>query len=140
MTGPASLRKNERGGAAVEFAIICPVLVLFIAAIVQLAGVFMADARLGHAVAEGARFATIHPRPTDEQIIARVSAQAKGLKQSALSAPRITHGASDGAEFVDIVMSYSVPINFVMIATPPVTVTETRRAFIYPQAEAPSGQ
>ena len=55
-----ALRSNERGAAAVEFALSVPVLVSMIWGIFQLALLFEANAGIQHALGEGARYATLY--------------------------------------------------------------------------------
>jgi Flp pilus assembly protein TadG len=126
------LRRNDEGVATIEFALVIPGLVLFVVGIAQLGILFMANAGLRNAVAEGARFATIHPRPTDTQIRTRIIDSDFGLEAANLTTPAITHGTSDGAEYIDISVTYSVPLDFIFFSLPPVSLTESRRAFVYP--------
>lgn len=126
------VRGHAGGAAAVEFALILPALVLLIVGIAQLGALFMANAGLRNAVAEGARYATIYPRPTDTQIRERITRARFGLDPANIVSPSISYGVSFGAHYADISMSYSVPMNFVFFTLPPVTLTETRRAFIQP--------
>ena len=133
MSGPGrSLRGDSRGAAALEFALVVPALVLFVIGIAQLGILFMANAGLRNAVAEGARYATIYPRPTDEQIRQRITDTRFGLRPENVSNVTITHGISGGSNYADISMSYQVPLNFVLFTVRPVTLTERRRAFIQP--------
>ena len=126
------LRSGETGAAAIEFALAMPVLVLMIVGVAQLGVLFLANAGLRSAVAEGARFATIHPRPSTAQITDRINASRFGLDPANLTAPVITYGASAGTNYAEIRMTYRVPMEFVFFSLPPVTLTETRRAFVYP--------
>jgi Flp pilus assembly protein TadG len=50
-----------------------PALVVFVVGIAELGILFMANAGLRNAVAEGARYATIYPRPSDAQIRQRIT-------------------------------------------------------------------
>ncbi len=52
-------RHRERGAAAVEFALVLPVLVLFVFGIVDLGRAFMDQAILTNAAREGTRYATV---------------------------------------------------------------------------------
>jgi Flp pilus assembly protein TadG len=130
------LRLNERGAAALEFAILAPALILMIVGIGQIGILFHANAGLRNAVAEGARFATIYPRPDDEDIIARITSSEFGLVTANMTTPTITHGTDAGVDYVDITMSYNVPLNFVFFEAPAVTLSETRRAYINPPTPA----
>ena len=126
------LRLNERGAAALEFALALPALVLMIVGIGQLGILYMANAGLRNAVAEGARFATIYPRPSDTAIRTRITGSEFGLIPANMTTPSITHGVDAGTNYVDISVSYTVPLNFVFFTAPPVTLTESRRAYINP--------
>lgn len=126
------LRRSEAGAAAVEFALLAPALILMIIGIAQLGILFMSNAGLRNALAEGARYATIYPRPTDAQIQQRITDRRFGLKPANVTTYPIVHGTSNGANYADIKLSYSVPLNFIFFNLPPVTLTETRRAFIQP--------
>lgn len=125
------LARDGRGAAAVEFGILAPVLILMIVGIAQFGILFMANAGLRHAVGEAARHATIYPRPSDEQILAVLQDRRFGLDAARLGTPRITHGVSDGANYAEIELSYSVPLDFIFFTGPEVTLTETRRAFVH---------
>ena len=125
------LRGSERGAAALEFALVTPALVLFIIGIAQLGILFMASAGLRNAVAEGARFATTHPRPNETQIRARIASSRFGLNASNLSTVTISYGVSDSANYADITATYRVVPDFIFFRLPAVTLTETRRAFIH---------
>lgn len=125
------LRDSEKGAAVVEFAIVAPVLLSFIFGIAQLGVLFMANAGLRSSVAEGARLASIYPRPSDAAILARVNERRVGMTAQYVTGPTITHGTANGASFVDISMSYAVPLDFIFFETSPVTLTETRRVFTY---------
>ena len=132
MRFPARLRRDRRGVAAMEFALISPALILMIIGIGQLGVLFMANAGLRNAVAEGARYATIWPRPSDDAIRTRITSSKFGLQTAHLSTPSVTHGVSSGANYVDITVTYAVPLDFVFFTAPTVTLSETRRAFVQP--------
>ena len=127
------LLQNEKGASAVEFVLAFPVLMIFIIGILQLGVLFSANAGLRQAVEEGARLATIFPIPDDTeidaQITARVSNSKFGLVASRITGPTVAHGTSNGVNFVDVSMSYSVPLDFVLFTTAPVTLSYTRRAY-----------
>lgn len=128
------LAKEERGAAAIEFGIIAPVLLLMLFGLLQLGVMFNAQAGLKNAVAEGARYATIYPNPTDTQIRDRITDRRFGMQPALIVGPTIARGNNGGPDgnvkYVDITMSYSVPMNFVFFQLPAVQITETRRAYI----------
>jgi Flp pilus assembly protein TadG len=132
------LKRDQRGISAVEFGLIAPVLIGLIIGVGQMGILFEAQAGLRHAVQEGARYATIYVynssgvamRPTNAQIIAKVNASKYGLNSSYVTGPSITSGTSNGATYLDITMSYAVPLDFVFYHPPAITLTETRRAYV----------
>jgi Flp pilus assembly protein TadG len=128
------LRRSERGSGAVEFALIAPMLCTIIIGVAELGGLFYANAGLKSAVAEGARYATLHPRPTDVQIKAKIADRKFGLDPTKLSNPVITTGTVDKRQYIEITMSYDVPLDFLFFETPPVTMVERRRVFVHPLA------
>ena len=126
------LFRDQRGAGAVEFAIIAPVLFAMLIGMAQLGILYFANAGLKNAVGEGARYATLFPRPTDAQIIARINAKKYGLTASRITGPTIVSGTSNGATYADITMSYSAPIDFIFYEIGPITITQTRRVWTQP--------
>jgi Flp pilus assembly protein TadG len=125
--------REDRGVGALEFALVLPALVVIIAGITQLGILYMANAGLRHALAEGARYATIWPRPTDTQIRDLIVSERFGLAGGGtVTTPAITHGESDGADYVDISASYTLDLNFVFFTVDDITLTDSRRVYIHP--------
>ena len=124
-----SLARAKRGAAAVEFALITPPLVLMLIGILQLGILYGANAGLEHAVAEGARFATISPSPSNDAIEERVTDKEFALRSDRLIGPTVSRGVADGTNYVDVSMSYDVPLDFVLFEGPTIRLTETRRAY-----------
>lgn len=128
----AVLRKlitESRGAAVVEFALSASIIIGLLIGITQIGILFMASAGLRQAVGEGARFATIFPTPDDPAIIAKVNAKKFGLNSAYITGPTVTRGTDNGVSYVEVSMSYAVPLNFVFYSKPTVTLTATRRAF-----------
>ena len=125
------LLKDQRGASAIEFALSATILIVLLIGLVQVGMLFMANAGLQHAVGEGARLATISPTPSDSAIIARINAKRFGLDSANVTGPTISHGTDNGAPYAQVTMSYSTQLDLIFFTTPPVTLTETRRAFTY---------
>lgn len=125
---------DSRGASAIEFALAAPVVVLFLVGLAQLGILFMANAGLRNAVAEGARLATLYPLPSDQQLSQRMRDARFGLQDANMSQPTIVHGTINGANYVDITIQYTVPLNFAFFRPAPVTLVQTRRAFVTPAA------
>lgn len=123
-------RRCARGSVAAEFALALPVLVLFLAGVAQLGVLFAANAGLQQAVGEGARLATIYPRPSDATITARIQKASFALNSAYLSTPTLTHGQSNGVSYVDISLTYRPTLNFIFFRGPTISITRSRRAYL----------
>ena len=126
------LLRSDRGIGAVEFALIAPVICAFIVGVAQLGMLFFANAGLQSAVAEGARLATIFPRPSNELIIQRITDQRFGLDPAYITAPTVNDFEVNGRDYKEISMRYQVPLDFIFFQTSPVTLVANRRVFVYP--------
>jgi Flp pilus assembly protein TadG len=71
-TKPRRLAKNRRGVAAVEFAMIAPIMMLFTFGLVEMGRFMLVKEAATHATREGARIA-VRPFATDDEIITRVN-------------------------------------------------------------------
>jgi Flp pilus assembly protein TadG len=129
-----SLRRDKKGVGALEFALILPLLLLMIVGIAQMGIMYFANAGLRNLVSEGARFASISPRPTDAAIKARINQGGFGLNSAQLKAPVVTYGNTGGHQWADISVSYTVHLNFIFWSPAPFDITSSRRVFIYPAA------
>jgi Flp pilus assembly protein TadG len=127
-------RRDRRGVSAVEFALVSPIFILLIVGAVQMGHLFYAHAGLRNAVSEGARYATIHPRPSSEQVVQRIRANREPLEAGRYSDPTVSFNqdAATGAWYADIAMSYSLGLNFVLFHAP-VTLNYSRRAYVHPE-------
>lgn len=122
--------RDERGATALEFAFAAPLLLIFLFVTFELGVVFFADAGLKSAIGEAARFSTLHPTPTDSQIKATFDQRKFGLTKGNLGAPQVTRGTTSDRAYVDISVSYSLTIDPLLIPAIPVTLVESRRAYI----------
>jgi Flp pilus assembly protein TadG len=125
----ARLARCRSGATAAEFAIVAPILIIAIFATFQFGTLFFANAGLQNAVGEGARLATLWPRRTQSQIAAEIQAAQFGLNPQNLATPQFTYGQAGGQDFVDITMTYTVDLDFLMFKVEDVTLQETRRAY-----------
>lgn len=137
MTGTAKLAHDCRGTSAIEFALVAPLLITILLGLLQVGILFNANAGLRNAVAEGARFATTFPAPSNDQIIARTTGARFGLKPTSIVGPIVTRGEEATSsqanapkiKFVEVTMSYATKLDFVFFAGPTVTLKDTRRAY-----------
>ncbi len=89
MTMMKLLRRDQRGAAAIEFALSVPVLITMVYGIFQVGLLYEANAGMQHALGEGARLASVYDRnttnhvPTDDAIKANVWDDNFGVNASA---------------------------------------------------------
>lgn len=125
------LKRDERGVAVIEIAIVLPVLILFIYGIFQIGILYQANAGMQHALGEGARYATLClspdpcENPTAEQVRTRVQSKVFGTEPGTFNVPTPT--TSNG--MMTLTVNYSQPMNFLFFPGP--TVTMTRKKVVY---------
>ena len=126
MSRLTTLRRNEQGAAAIEFAIAVPILILMIYGIFRLGLLFQANAGMQHALGEGARFATIFPTPTDTQIQTKMNARLFGSGYGSFTVAEPV----DGAGFKTLTVTYTTPMDFLLVPGPTVTITRTKKVYV----------
>ena len=124
------LLRDRRGAAALEFAFAAPILFGFIIGIAQLGILFFANSGLKSSVGEGARYATIYPKPSNAEIANRITSRRFGLDPAYLMGPTVADCKVGERACLDIEMKYAAPIDFLFFQTPPVTLVERRRVFV----------
>lgn len=134
----ARLAHDRRGVSVVEFALIAPIFILMIVAVTQFGALYYAHSSLRNAVSEGARYATIHPRPTAAQVIARIKANRATGNNGTFSEPTVSYArdTTSGHWYATIGMTYTTSIDFLFFRWPSLTLDYSRRAYVY--AETPS--
>lgn len=130
MKRDAPLHRDQSGSAVIEFALAVPVLFLFIIGIIQLGLLFSAYAGMGNAVNEAARYATISPTPTDDEIVARLNQRKFMLQAATTTVAAPVRGTVGDVSYIDLSMTYQAPLNFIFFSTPPITLQQTRRAYL----------
>jgi Flp pilus assembly protein TadG len=118
----------------VEFALIAPVLFGMIIAIAQVGMLFRADAGLRNALDDGARLASLSPKPANARITERILERRFGMDPARFVGPTYTSGTSNGAPFLEITVTYNAQLDFAFFKWGSVPLTKTRR--IYTQAAA----
>lgn len=120
--------RDQRGAAALEFAVAVPVLIMLIYGIFRVGLLYEANAGMQHALGEGARFATLFPTPTDAQIQARMTSKlfGRGYGNFTVSAP-VTDASN---AFKTLTVTYSTPMDFLIVPGPTVTVSRSKRVYM----------
>ncbi len=126
------LRGDNKGIGAVEFALIAPVLIAFVVGISQMGKLFFANADMKNAMAHGARAASVWPVPADDAAIEAVVnerlARTSGVAKANVDIERGRD--SDGNDFIDIEMTYQVPVDFILFDVGPITLSDSRRVYV----------
>ncbi len=133
------LRRDNKGIGAVEFALVAPVLISFVIGISQMGKLFFASADMKNAMAHGARAASVWPVPEDAVIEAVVNdriARSSGLAKANVEIERDRD--DNGNDYVDIEMTYQVPLEFIFFDVGPITLSDTRRVYTQMDGEAPA--
>lgn len=130
-----SLRKNERGAAAVEMAIVVPVLVVMLWGIFQIGIVFQANAGMQHALGEGARLATICQNPTAAGVctVASNDAIKTRINQKVFGTGIGTFTVADpvtGTDYRDLSVTFTMPTDFLLFQGPNINLTRTKRVYV----------
>lgn len=129
------IARNEKGAAAVEFALAIPVLVMIMWGIFQIAIVLQARAGIEQALGQGARYATIYDtttnkRPTNSQISAKIVAAKFGLRNGTWHTPVIDTSNESASGYITISVQYDLPTDFLLISGPTIALTESKRVYI----------
>ena len=82
MTRVGTIRADQRGAAAIEMAFALPVLLLFVYGIFQFGVILQANAGMQHALGEGARYATLYPKPADSLIVTKMGDKVFGMTRA----------------------------------------------------------
>ena len=131
-----ALQRDERGGAAIEFAIAVVALIMMIYGIFRIGLLFQANAGMQHALGEGARYATlcINPtasgcsKPTDAQITTRINSRLFGDGYGSFTVQPIASNTTNFTKTLTI--SYTTPMDFLFIPGPNVTVSRTKTVYV----------
>ena len=127
------LRGDRRGVSVVEFALLAPVFIMMIVGVAQMGILYYAHSSLRNAVSEGARFATIFPRPAASAVIARINANRATGGNGTYTTPTVVYAqdATTGNWRATISMSYTTSLNFLFFTWPNVTLSYSRQAYVH---------
>ena len=125
-----SLRTDAQGAATVEMALTLPILMMLIYGIFQIGVILAANAGMQHALGEGARFATLFPTPTNEQIVARMQAKKFGVHVGVWVDPTSVDAVSPATGYKTLSIGYSVTPNFLFFNGPAISWTRTKKVYL----------
>lgn len=124
------IRRDHRGAAVIEMAFALPVLIVLMWMIVQLGLVFRAMSGIQHGLGEGSRLATIYPKKTDTEIQAKIKDAVYGIGPGNFIVATPTSGNADGANFVDLKVSYTQPTDLLLFPGPTINVSRSKRVWV----------
>ena len=131
MTGLKIIRRDEGGAAAIEMAFALPILLIMVYGIFQFGVILQANAGMQHALGEGARMATLFPKPTDAAIATKMSNEVFGMDIGTFSTPTVTTPATTVCTNCRLLtVNYTVTPNFVFFTGPPITLVRTKRVYV----------
>ena len=124
------IRRNEQGAAVIEMAFALPVLIVLMWMIVQLGLVFRAMSGIQHGLGEGARHATIYPKKTDLDIKGKITDAVYGIGPGSFVIANPVSGTKDGANYLDLKVTYSQPTDMLLFPGPTINVTRSKRVWV----------
>ncbi len=124
------IRRDEGGTAVIETAFGLPALIVLIWMMIQLGLVFRAMSGIQHSLGEGARAATLWPVPGTDTIKTKMEAAVYGIGPGSFNIPAPQSGTADGANYLDLKVTYSQPTNLIIIPGPTVSVTRSKRVWM----------
>jgi Flp pilus assembly pilin Flp len=124
------LRRNERGAAVIEMAFALPILITMLWMVVQLGLIFRAMSGIQHGLGEGARLATLYPKPTDQAIHDKIEAAVYGIGPGHFTIYDPAPGTADGASFMDLKVKYTQSTDMLFFPGPDISVVRRKRVWI----------
>ena len=125
-----SLKRDERGAAVVEMAFALPALIVLLWVVVQLGLVFRAMSGIQHGLGEGARMATLFPKPSNTAIEDRINAAVYGIGPGSFTIPPPAPGTADGASYLDLRVTYTQETDLLILPGPTISVSRSKRVWI----------
>ena len=125
-----NLRRDRRGVAVIELAFALPVLIIMMWVIIQLGLVFRAMSGIQHGLGEGARFATLYPKPSDAAIKTKITTTVYGIGPGSFTILTPVSGTADGANYLDLKVTYTQPTDLLLLRGPTITVSRSKRVWI----------
>ncbi len=130
MTKLLNLLRDRSGSAAVDFAFAFPVLITLMLGTIQLGVYLQASGTLRHALGEGIRYAKVYPDATSTQVLDEVRSEMPAMSTANISKLQFVRGTSNGAEYGQISISYKLEPLIPLMPVPPITISETKKAYL----------
>jgi hypothetical protein len=138
MTLKTRLRRDDGGTAAIELAFGFPALIMLIWLIFQLGLVFRANSGIQHSLGQGARFATLFPTPTNNDIEDKMDEAVYGIGPGEFEIevddpdddPATPTIDESKAGYKDLTVTYTQQTNLLLIPGPTVNLTKNKRVWV----------
>ena len=122
------LRTDQNGAAVIEMAIALPILTVFIYGIFVVGKLFEAQAGMQHALGEAARYATLYPTPTDDQLKAKMAAKKFGVTGNGGVLSPLSVSTDGNTKTLSL--TYSQQTNFLLFRGPNVSLTKSKKVYL----------
>lgn len=126
----SKLRRDDRGAAVIETAFALPALIVMMWMLVQLGLVFRAMAGIQHGLGQGARTATLFPKPTDATVQAAITAAVYGIGPGTFAIATPVSGTSGGATYLDLKVTYTQSTDLLLLPGPTISVSRSKRVWV----------
>lgn len=127
--------RNEEGVAVIEMAFALPILIMLIWMVIQLGLVFRAMSGIQHSLGEGARMATLWPKPASEDIVDKMNEAVYGIGPGDFNIPDPAPGTADGSSYLDLTVTYTQPTDLLFLPGPTISVTRSKRVWVAEDGE-----
>jgi Flp pilus assembly protein TadG len=131
-----SLFRDTRGATVIETAFALPAFIVMVWMMVQLGLVYRANSGIQHSLGQGARYATLYPTPTDDEITARMAEAVYGIGPGTFDTT-VTDVPASG--YKDLTVTYTQPTDLLLFPGPTINLTKSKRVWVASGATAPSG-
>ena len=121
------LLRNDRGAAIIEMAFALPAFIVMVWGLIQLGLIYRANSGIQHALGQGARYATLYPTPTDDNILGQMRAAVYGIGPGEFT-PIVTDVPAQG--YKDLKVTYEQDTDFLFFPGPRINVTKSKRVWV----------
>lgn len=120
------LLRDPRGATAIELAFALPIFLMMVWAIFQFGLMFRAMSGMQHALGEGARYATLYPKPTTASVKTMIEAKVYGIRPGTFTVVDPVVGTG----YLDLQVTYTQPTDLIFVPGPTISVSRTKRVWV----------
>ena len=124
------LIRDVKGAAVIEMALAIPILLQLLWIVFQGGLIFRAMSGIQHGLGEGARYATLYPQPSNSQIHDKIAEAVYGIGPGSFSISAPASGTADGANYLDLQVSYTQETTLLIVPGPTITVSRSKRVWV----------